>query len=70
MLQEDVLGHLLYKVLILDLMLNFDKIKAWSVRCRSRAPGHDACLSNTMSRTITMQGFILAATDKYTLILD
>ena len=30
------------------------------MKCRSRAPGHGACLKS-VSRTITMQGFILAA---------
>ena len=32
----------------------------WSVKCRSRAPGHSACLKD-MLRTITMQGLTLAA---------
>ena len=33
----------------------------WTVKYRSRAPGQGACLKG-MSRTITMQGFTLAAT--------
>ena len=46
----------------------------WSVKCRSRVPGHGACLKS-MSRTITMQLFILhaiTAAEKSTLtwILD
>ena len=32
----------------------------WSVKCRSRALCHGVCLKS-MSRTITMQGIILAA---------
>ena len=32
----------------------------WTVKYRSRAPGQGACLKG-MSRTITMQGFRLAA---------
>ena len=40
------------------------------IECRSRAPGHGACLKS-MSRTITMQGFIILAiigTEKDTLV--
>ena len=54
--------------IILKVMLNWikKKKKNWqsqlSVKWRSRAPGHDACLKS-VSRTITMQGFIL--TDSY-----
>ena len=44
----------------------------WSVKSRSRAPGQGAC-SKSVSRTITMQGFILTAitaAKKLTLFLD
>ena len=44
----------------------------WSVKSRSRAPGQGACLKS-VSRTITMQGFILTANTaakKLTLFLD
>ena len=44
----------------------------WSVKSRSRAPGQGACL-RSVSRTITMQGFILTANTaakKLTLFLD
>ena len=49
----------------------------WSVKCRSRVPDHYACLKS-MSRAITMQAFILAATnvllmqdaEKHILVLD
>ena len=42
----------------------------WSVKCRSRVPGHGACLKS-MSRTITMYGFMMLAiigTEKDTLV--
>ena len=32
----------------------------WNMKCRSRAPGQGACLKS-ISMTITMQGFTLAA---------
>ena len=54
--------------LFLDLTQNFDSQR--SVKCRSRAPGHGVCLKR-VSRTTTMQGFILAAitaAEKYTSI--
>ena len=44
----------------------------WSVKSRSRDPGQGACLKS-VSRTITMQGFILTANTaakKLTLFLD
>ena len=44
----------------------------WSMKSRSRAPGHSACLKS-ISRTITRQGLTLAAittTEKRTLMLD
>ena len=44
----------------------------WSMKCRSWANGHGACLKS-VSRTITMQGFILTANTaakKLTLFLD
>ena len=43
----------------------------WSVKCRSRAPGHGVC-SKSVSSTITIQRFILpaiTATEKCTLFL-
>ena len=43
--------------LVLDYVI-FDS--QWSVKCRSRALCHGVCLKS-MSRTITMQGIILAA---------
>ena len=46
--------------------VNFDS--HLSVKCRSRSPGHDACLKS-VSRTITIQGFIfpaIIATEKST----
>ena len=52
--------------LILDWTLNH-----WSMKYRSRAPGHGAC-SKSVSRVIIMQDFILTAitaTQKYTLFL-
>ena len=51
--------------------VNFAKTQ-WSVKCRSRAPAHGAWLKS-VSRTITMQGFILpaiTAAEKCTLYLD
>ena len=42
----------------------------WRVKCKSREPGQCACLLS-MSRTITMQGFIILAiiaTEKHTLV--
>ena len=60
-------GHLLCKVSHLQLSLmqkkNFDvKINkvSWTMKYRSRSAGQGACLKG-MSRTITMQGFTLAA---------
>ena len=44
----------------------------WSMKSRSRAPGQGACLKS-VSRTITMQGFITTANTaakKLTLFLD
>ena len=44
----------------------------WSVKSRSRAPGQGSCLKS-VSRTITMQGFILTANTaakKLALFLD
>ena len=44
----------------------------WSMKCRSRAPGHSACFKS-VSRTATVQGFILAAitaAEKFNLIQD
>ena len=38
----------------------------WSMKCRSRVPGHVVCLKS-MSKIITMQGFLILAiigTDK------
>ena len=51
--------------------VNFAKTQ-WTVKCRSRAPAHGAWLKS-VSRTITMQGFILTAitaVEKCTLFLD
>ena len=42
----------------------------WSVKCRSRVPGHGVCLKS-MTRTITMQGFMILAiigAEKVTLV--
>ena len=57
-------------VLVLDLTLILTK--SGSVKCRSNAVGHGACLKS-IRRTITMHGFILTAiiaAEKYTLVLD
>ena len=61
-------GHLLCKFSHLQLSLmqkktNFDiknKQSQWTVKYRSRSAGQGACLKG-MSRTVTMQGFTLAA---------
>ena len=55
---------------ILDAPLNFDS--HLSVKCRSRPPGHGVC-SQSVSRTTTMQGFVLitiTATENCNLVLD
>ena len=61
-------GHLLCKLSHSQLSLmqkktNFDiknKQSQWTVKYRSRSEGQGACLKG-MSRTVTMQGFTLAA---------
>ena len=61
-------GHLLCKLSHSQLSLmqkktNFDiknKQSQWTVKYRSRSAGQGACLKG-MSRTVTMQGFTLAA---------
>ena len=52
--------------------LDLDHNSHSSMKSRSRALGHSACLKS-MSRTITMQGLTLAAittSEKHTLMLD
>ena len=60
-------GHLLCKLSHSQLSLmqkktNFEikKKSQWTVKYRSRSAGQGACLKG-MSRTVTMQGFTLAA---------
>ena len=52
------------------LKINFDKLL--TLKCGSRAPGHDGCL-NSVSRRIARKGFILQdiiSDERHTLILD
>ena len=52
-----------------SILLDINSDKLWRLKCRSRVPGHGACLQS-MSKTITMQGYMLLAiigTEKDTL---